>query len=135
MDPFAAPRESDEQALVTRKLDWPQSYARRAAFGVYAAAIGSGFAFGAHPQGASSLLGVLAVSWAISYFCALDARAHHVVFPHSFWLFTSLAWPVAPLAHLVRVRGASGALTYAVHAPLVAFCAFMSAALGAWLSK
>ncbi|HEX2669245.1 MAG TPA: hypothetical protein VHM25_00155 [Polyangiaceae bacterium] len=135
MDPFEAPRHSDEQAPVAVELDWSQSYARRAAYGVYVVVFSAGFISGANPRGDANLLAALAVGWAITYFCALDARAHRVVFPHSFWLFTALTWPIAPLFHLVRVRGSSGVITYWVHALGAGFCGFAGVALGRLLEK
>jgi len=135
VDPFTAPRETAEPAPVAVPLDWPAVYARRAAYGVYAAMICAGFASGAHPNGDVPMLATLAIGWAITYFCALDARAHNVVFPHSFWLITSLSWPVAPLVHLVRVRGAAGAITFVVHAVLIALCGVAGFALGTWFGN
>ncbi|HEY3255876.1 MAG TPA: hypothetical protein VGJ91_18085 [Polyangiaceae bacterium] len=133
VDPFTAPREFPEQLVPRSKPDWPVLYARRAGFGVYAVAVISGFAYGVRPTDAVRLLTALAASWVIAYHCALDARAHQRVFPHSFWLMTSMSWPLAPLFHFVRVRGASGALRYALHAVLVVLCWVASGALGTLL--
>jgi hypothetical protein len=135
MDPFAAPRETTEPAQVAQKLDWPRLYARRAAYGVYVVAFVTGLLAGAHPSSDATVLAALALGWSITYFCALDARAHGVVFPHSFWLLTTLTWPVAPLVHLVRVRGSSGALLYWVHGLGVGFCGAAGMVLGMQLMK
>ena len=88
----------------------------------------AGFASGAHPNGDVPVLATLAIGWAITYFCALDARAHNAVFPHSF-----LADHLAEL--VVRVRGAAGAITFVVHAVLIALCGVAGFALGTWFGN
>lgn len=130
MNPFSAPREAIDELPTKSKPDWPEVYARRAAYGVYAVTLSTGFAEGVNPSGAVRLFSALAGAWAITYYCALEARAHRRVFPHSFWLITSMTWPVAPLAHFVRIRGARGVLNYALHALLIACCWAASSALG-----
>jgi hypothetical protein len=133
VDPFSAPREPLDEAVPASKPDWSVLYARRAAYGVYAITLISGFCHGANPTGAVRLFTTLAAAWAIAYYCALDARAHRVVFMHSFWLITSMTWPVAPLFHFVRVRGARGVLSYVLHAALIVFCWMTSDAIGGLL--
>ena len=69
-------------------------------------------------------------AWSITFFCALDARAHDRVFVSAFWWFTFMAWPIAPLFHLLRTRGKKGALLYFLHALSVSFCAVTSGMIG-----
>lgn len=135
MNPFTAPRETNEPAPVAVPLEWPALYARRAAYVVHATAICLGLAYGAKSSADLPTLAGLAVGWAIAYFCALDARAHKLVFPRAFWMITSLSWPIAALVHLVRVRGARGVTTYGLHALLFALCTVAGAVLGAWLTN
>jgi hypothetical protein len=113
--------------------DWSVRYTRLAGYGVYAATIVSGLMMGAVPGQGATVLGSLAIVWSMSLFCALDARAHRVVFVQAFWRISSMIWPVSILIHLVRVRGKRGALTFALHGALLAFCAGTSVAIGSVL--
>jgi len=109
-------------AAAALRPEWPVLYARRATYALYLVALLSGFALFARPSDSVKLLTSFAAAWVISYCCALDARAHGMVFPHSFWLITSMTWPVAPLVHLVRVRGLRGFVMYVIHAAAVGIC-------------
>jgi len=95
----------------------------------------TGFTNGVGPNEGVQLLTALGIGWAIAFFCALDARAHQQVFPHSFWLLTFLTWPVMPLVCLIRARGKRGALDYVLYAALLSFCYFTSNAIGSLLEK
>jgi hypothetical protein len=112
--------------------DWAASYARAALYGLYSITLGSGFALGSGgaKNGALKLLTAFAVGWAITFYCALDARVHRKVFVRTFWYVTFLLWPIAPLFHLLRTRGKRGALVYALHALLLVFCITTSKAIG-----
>lgn len=109
--------------------DWAALYARRATYALYGVALVSGFALFTRLSDSVKLLTSLAAAWMISYVCALDARAHRMVFPHSLWLITSLTWPMAPLVHLVRVRGFSGFVMYVIHGVALGFCLMLGGTL------
>ena len=132
VDPFSAPRE--DMPIAAPPPDWPVLYARRATYALYLVALLSGFALFARPTDSVQLLTAVTAAWVISYCCALDARAHRMVFPHSFWLITSMTWPVAPLVHLVRVRGFRGFVIYVIHAVAVCICLVLGGALAQLLS-
>jgi len=110
-------------------------YARLAAYTVYAVTILSGLMVGAVPGQATQVLAMIGIVWSMSYFCALDARAHNRVFVQSFWRLSSMAWPISILCHLVRVRGKRGALAFALHGMLLVFCAATSVAIGSLLKR
>jgi hypothetical protein len=119
-----------EAAHIEPPREWARFYARGAAYGIYAMTLVCGFALGASDNHALQVLTAFGVAWSLAFFCALDARAHQKVFVHAFWWLTFLGWPVAPLFHLVRVRGKRGALTYVLHALLLLFCVLTSAGIG-----
>jgi hypothetical protein len=119
-----------ETTVSEPRQDWARLYARGAAYGIYAMTLVCGFALGASDNRALEVLTAIGVAWSLAFFCALDARTHQKVFVHAFWWLSFLGWPVAPLFHLVRVRGKRGALTYTLHAFLLLFCALTSAGIG-----
>lgn len=100
--------------------DWTGRYTKLAGYAVYAAVALSAFGeFMARRPQDVQLLGAIALAGSIAFYCALDARAHGRVFVRSFWLPTLIAWPVAPLFHLLRTRGARGAGHYFKHLGLL----------------
>lgn len=111
-DPVAARAEVDPQP------DWSVRYARLAGYSIYAATAMTGLMFGAVPSTGAKLLGTIAIVWSMSFFCALDARAHGLVFVQSFWRLSSIGWPISILCHLLRLRGKHGALKFALHGAL-----------------
>lgn len=129
------PNEGELASTAAAESDWPRLYARGAGYGAFVMALIAGFAVGASGNGAVRLLTTLGVAWSLALFCALDARVHHKVFVHCFWLLTLLTWPVAPLFHLVRTRGKRGAFTYTWCAALQIFCFFTSRAIGSLIKK
>ena len=112
------------------QADWSVLYARIAACGVYVMALVAGFAMGVREDQGIRVLATFGFAWSLTFFCALDARAHQKVFVNSFWLFTFLGWPLVPLFHLWRTRGKKGVLIYFLHAFLLSFCALTSGGLG-----
>lgn len=92
-----------------------------------------GLTVGAAPSDGTQLLGAIAIVWSMSFFCALDARAHGLVFVQSFWRLSSVGWPLSILCHLLRVRGKRGALKFALHSALLLFCTGTSVAIGSLL--
>jgi hypothetical protein len=110
--------------------DWSVLYSRLAGYAIYAATILAGLMIGAAPSTETELLGAFAVGWSMTFFCALDARAHGLVFVQSFWRLSSMGWPISILCHLLRARGKRGALKFALHGALLLFCVVTSAAIG-----
>ena len=115
--------------------DWSVRYTRVAGYAVYGVTVLACLMMGAVQSDAAQVLGLVAMVWSMSLFCALDARAHRVVFVQSFWRLSSIGWPISILVHLVRVRGKRGALTFALHGALLTFCALTSALLGSVLKR
>jgi hypothetical protein len=115
--------------------DWSLRYARLAGYAIYAVTILAGLMVGAVPTQSAELLATIAIVWSMSFFCALDARAHRLVFVQSFWRLSSMGWPISILCHLLRVRGARGALKFALHGVLLLFCAGSSVAIGSLLRR
>ncbi len=123
------------RAEVAPQLDWSVRYARLAGYAIYAVTVLAGLMVGAAPSDGTQLLAAVAIVWSMSFFCALDARAHRLVFVQSFWRLTSLGWPISILCHLLRVRGKRGALKFALHGALLLFCAGTSIAIGSVLER
>ena len=126
-DPVAAYAEGDRQP------DWSVRYAVLAGYAIYAVTVLAGLMIGASPSEGAQLLAAIAIVWSMSFFCALDARAHGLVFVQSFWRLSSIGWPISILCHLLRVRGKRGALKFALHGALLLFCAGTSMAIGSLL--
>ena len=122
-------------AEVDPQPDWSVRYTRVAGYAIYAVTVLAGLMLGAAPGEGTELLGGIAIIWSMSFFCALDARAHGLVFVQSFWRLSSVGWPISVLCHLVRARGKRGALQFALHGALLAFCATTSAAIGSLLKR
>lgn len=122
-------------AEVVLRPDWSVRYTRLAGYAIYGVTILAGIMVGSAPNDGKQLLGMVAIVWSMSYFCALDARAHGVVFVQSFWMLTSAGWPFSILCHLIRVRGTRGALNFALHGALWLFCAATSIAIGSLLRR
>ena len=120
----------DPEVAVEPQPDWSVRYARLAGYAVYAVTVLSGLMMGAVPTPTIDLLGALAIGWSMSFFCALDARAHGLVFVQSFWRLSAIGLPISILFHLVRVHGKRGALKFALHGALLVFCVVTSAAIG-----
>ena len=108
-------------------------YARLAGYAIYAVTILAGLMVGAKPGAWTQLLAAIALVWSMSFFCALDARTHGLVFVQSFWRLSSIGWPISILCHLLRVRGKRGALTFVLHGALLLFCAGTSVVIGSLL--
>lgn len=121
------------RAEVAPQPDWSVLYARLAGYAIYAVTVLAGLMVGAARSEETQLLAAVAIVWSMSFFCALDARAHRFVFVQSFWRLTSVGWPISILCHLVRVRGKRGALKFALHGALLLFCAGTSVAVGSVL--
>lgn len=121
------------QAEVAPQPDWSLRYARLAGYAIYAVAVLAGLMVGAAPGEGTELLAAFAVVWSMSFFCALDARAHGLVFVQSFWRLSSMGWPISILFHLVRARGRRGALKFALHGALFLFCIATGVAIGSLL--
>jgi len=115
--------------------DWSVRYARLAGYAVYAVTILAGLMVGAVRSDGAILLATIAIVWSMSFYCALDARAHGLVFVQSFWRLSSIGWPFSILCHLLRVRGKGGALKFALHGALLSFCAATSIAIGSLLNR
>lgn len=128
-DPMAA------KATVDLQPDWSVRYARLAGYALYPVTILAGLMIGAVPGQGAELLAAIALVWSTSFFCALDARAHRLVFVQSFWRLSSIGWPISILCHLLRVHGKRGALKFALHGALLAFCAGTSVAIGSLLHR
>ena len=103
---------------------WTMTYLRAAGYAVYFVALLYGVLEGMRPGDGARVLMTLAFAWAIAIYCALDARLHGRVFVRMYWVVTFMTWPVAPLVHLVRVRGKRGALKYLIHAPALVLTVF-----------
>ena len=127
-DPVVAHGEAELQP------DWSVRYARLAGYAIYAVTVLAGLMVGAAPSDGTELLAAVAITWSMSFFCALDARAHGRVFVQSFWRLSSMGWPISILCHLLRVRGKRGALKFALHGALLSFCAATSGAIGSLLA-
>lgn len=123
------------KVAVDPQLDWSVRYARLAGYAIYAVTILTGLMVGAVRSDGTALLGTIAVVWSMSFFCALDARAHGLVFVQSFWRLSSIGWPISILCHLLRVRGKRGALKFALHGALLLFCVGTSVAIGSLLKR
>ena len=121
---------TDVNGELAARDNWLTHYVRGAACGVYVMTLATGFALGASKGGVIELLCTLGVAWAITLFCALDARARARPFPMGVWRICFLMWPFAPLFHFVSTRGKKGVLTYALHAALLLFCLLTSTAIG-----
>ena len=126
-DPVVTHGEADPQP------DWSVRYARLAGYAIYAVTVLAGLMVGAAPSDGTQVLAAVAIIWSMSFFCALDARAHGLVFVQSFWRLSSIGWPISILCHLLRVRGKRGALKFALHGALLSFCAGTSVAIGSLL--
>jgi len=127
---------ADDPSLVYRgpsQPDWSVRYARLAGYAIYAVTVLAGLMVGAVHGQETELLAGFAIVWSMSFFCALDARAHGLVFVQSFWRLSSMTWPISMLFHLLRVRGKRGALTFALHGALFSFCLVTSVAIGSLL--
>ncbi len=114
--------------------DWAKHYSRLSGYGVYAVTLLVGFAEGISATEGVHLLTAFAFAWMLALHFALSARAHGKVFVFAFWRYSLMFWPFAPLFHMVRTRGARGALSYALHACLLVFCLVTSSAIGSLIS-
>ena len=128
-DPVAA------NETVAPQPDWSLRYARLAGYAIYAVTILAGLMVGAVRGEGAGILAAIALVWSTSFFCALDARAHRLVFVQSFWRLSSIGWPISILCHLLRVHGKRGALKFALHGALLLFCAGTSIAIGSLLNR